>query len=230
MSVIRCSEKWSDCIGCPHNDCKKNSKLNKNDYQMFTCTADPEVFACPRIPELYPEKLYNINKYDGIENLKKVQKNKNEKEQVLEPFLIELYDSIESTIRSIVIIGDDIDHISKYFKKILKKRNYRHIQVFNIRRLNNIFEGYDVFAVPKSHKKIVYPEVDITMNHGLKKVKIKEMVMDLKHFPCFSSKREDANIKMNMNLSDFSVIENNEENLDGSQSKENRSARNKKRK
>jgi len=199
---------------------------------MFTCTADPEVFACPRISELYPEKLYNINKYDGIENLKKVQKNKNEKEQVLEPFLIELYDSIESTIRSIVIIGDDIEHIDKYFKKILKKRNYRHIQVFNIRKLNNIFEGYDVFAVPKNYKKIVYPEVDITMNHGLKKVKIKEMVMDLKHFPCRSSKTEDVNIKMNMDLSDFSVIEeeNTEENLDESQLKENRSPRNKKRK
>lgn len=203
MSYFKLNDRWSDCVNCKYNTCEKKTKLTKNDYLMFNCTADPETFNCPKIIEIYPEKIYNLEKDLDKNDRKKISTNKSKQEQVLEPFLIELYDNIESNIITTVVIGDDIKEINKYFNKILKKRNFRRFKVLNIRKLNSIFNGYDVVAVPKNYKKIVYPEVDIQMDHGLKEIRINEMVIDLEQYP--NNKKIDANMKMNIDLSDYIV-------------------------
>ncbi len=196
-------DKWEECVGCKFNSCKKKSNLSESDYRVFSCEADVNDFPCPRIPDLYPHKLADIKNKDD----ESIFENKNALDPdlpVYEVYFVEIHDGIEQNLRPFVALSDDVEHLRKEINRKLQKRVYRHLRLFNIKKLSEIFPNYNIMALPRNINHIVYPKVDVEMDHGLSRIKMKEMVLDLEKFPFFKGKEEPlSNLSINMDLSDY---------------------------
>jgi len=201
-------DRWSECVGCKYNSCKKKTRLSEKDYQAFTCGADVNVFPCPQIPELYSYKLAEFsNKEDETIFENKVAENPDL--PIYEAYFVELHNEIDYNIQCFVALSDNIEHLRKEIRRKLRKnRGYKHLKLFNIKKLSDIFKNYNVVALPKNVTHVVYPKVDIEMDHGLSKIRFSKMVVDLERFPNFEGDKEKPyNLEMNVGLSDYDELE-----------------------
>ena len=193
-------EKWKKCLKCPFNEFKEKKNLQIGDFQKFSCSANIEDFQCDKIPELYPHKLF-----DKIEiNMKDDKVICSSDSFDLEVYSLEFYDSIHDNIIRVLIASDSRERIEDHFKEVVKKKIYSHLQLYSLKSVNDTFKNYSILVVPNEVNKVVFPELNIEMDHYGKKVVVEEMVYDLKRFPGISTKKcKDSHIKVDENLSVF---------------------------
>jgi len=123
--------------------------------------ANIEDFQCDRIPELYPYKLF-----DKIETNMKDDKVLCSSESFdLEVYSLEFYDSIHDNIIRVLIASDSKERIEDHFKEVVKKKIYSHLQLYSLKSVNDAFKNYPILVVPNEVNKVVFPELNIEMDH-----------------------------------------------------------------
>lgn len=197
---VHLKEKWEKCLKCPYNEFKENKNLKIGDFQRFSCSANIEDFQCDKIPELHPYKLF-----DKIETSMKDDKVLCSSDSFdLEVYSLEFYDSIHDNIIRVLIASDSRERIEDHFKEVVKKKIYSHLQLYSLKPINDTFKNYSVLVIPNEVNKVVFPELNIEMDHYGRSVMVEEMVYDLKRFPGISTEKcKDSHIKVDENLSVF---------------------------
>lgn len=192
--------KWEKCLKCKFNGFDAKRDLQIGDFQKLSCSANIEDFQCDRIPELYPHKLF-----DKIETNMKDDKVLCSSESFdLEVYSLEFYDSIHDNIIRVLIASDSKERIEEHFKEVVKKKIYSHLQLYSLKSVNDAFKNYSILVVPNEVNKVVFPELNIEMDHYGKNVIVEEMVYDLKRFPGISTEKcKNSHIKVDEHLSKF---------------------------
>lgn len=199
---VSLSDKWFKCLGCKYNPNNNNKKTKHGNYELFSCNANIDDFPCDRIPELYPYKLSEV----FGESISDKPIKKSSKERIFLLYEISLYDSINDTITRYFIVSDDKNKIKKTIEKRLSKRVYKHVKLYRIDVVKDKYENHKIFVVPNEVNKVVYPEINIELDHFGEPIKIKELVYELKRYPLLQDdldKKEKANISFDEGLSTY---------------------------
>jgi len=201
-------EKWSKCLGCPYNHHKKKGKLKSGDFQLFNCFANIDEFPCDRIPELYPHKLVEKLNNKMVDGKVIVSENSFE----LSIFYLEFYDQINDNITRILVASDSKKKIEEHFKEVVKNKVYSHLLLYKIEKLGNLFKNYTILIVPDEVNKVVFPELNIELEHYGKPIMMKELTYNLKrHVGIDKDKCKASHFNVDERLSIGIFEENNEQ-------------------
>lgn len=200
---VSLSEKWSKCIDCQYNPNKNNKKVKRGDYELFSCNANVDEFPCDKIPELYPYKLSEPKIKDTIGDA--IVKESTE-EKVFSLYEVSLFDNINDVVVRYFVVSDNRESIRKILSKRLDKRAYKHVKIFKIEKIFDKYHNHKIFVAPNEVNKVVYPEINIELDHFGKPIKIKELVYELKRYPLLEDDlvdKEKANISFDEGLSTY---------------------------
>lgn len=198
ISNVNLEEKWEKCLDCKYNHNGKEDNLKRGDFQLFNCFANVNEFPCDRIPELYPEKIVeklNLEMSDG-----KIIKSKDGLE--LKVYSLEFYDKINDNITRVIVASDSKSKIEEHFKEIVSKKVYSHLLLYKIEELENIFKNYTVLLIPNEVNKVVFPELNIDLDHYGKSINMKELTYSIDRYPGINEDScRSSNIKIDQKLS-----------------------------
>lgn len=190
------SEKWSKCSSCEYNHYHNKSKdFKRGDYQLFNCHANIHNFPCERIPELYPEKLFEMMQVDN-----RVLSDDIEKEVNL--YIVHFWDSINDNVICVVVASDDEQKIKDHFDKVTDNKKFNHLVMCKIKEIkNDFFENYSLFVVPRQSNRVVFPSLNIKLDHFGEDIEMEELVYNLERFPGDCEENcKDSHIKFNEDL------------------------------
>ena len=172
------------CLECPYN---KSKILNKPEkVYVFDCTADPDIFPCSYIPELYPHKLLKLG--NGLDS---PIPNVDKQHMSLFEVVFRNTLTVEDTFISSMFVANNRDQVKNAVSERLEGVLYGHLRLYSIRNLKEI-DGYKILVVPPKIDRVCYPKFVLDVKgRSEDAVELEELNLEVERHPALSSDEED---------------------------------------